>query len=136
MVSVAHDHVHEILHLRGFPRCVSKVIPSGDFLEYEQSDFITAVKKIGRLYVMRGPYGIAAQIVFKYVRVFSLESFRGGASEIRIGFMPVQPPKLQYLAVEVAFPVGFVDRERPYSHPRLEFIHVRRSILYLDVNGI
>ena len=136
MVSIAHDHVDEILHLRGFPCCISKVIPSGDFLEDKQPDFIAAVKKIGRLYIMRGPDRITTQIVFKDVRVFPLEPFRGRAPEVGECFMPVQAPELQGLAVEIAFPVGFADSKGTDAHPRLEFVNICRTVHDLNVYRI
>ena len=52
MVAILHNHLADILQGLLFPLRISDMLPSRNLGKYQQSDFITAINKILRLWVM------------------------------------------------------------------------------------
>src|SRR5215472_2198762 len=80
---------------------VADVLPPRDFLENQQADFVTAVKEVWRLRIMRRAHQIALQLLLQDQRVLPLHASRHGGPHKGKGLVPVQPAQLQRLAVQL-----------------------------------
>src|SRR5262249_51862221 len=88
-VPVAANHASNVVNGDVLPRLVSDVLPSGDFFEDEQTDFIAGVEEVARLRIVRGADNVALQIVAKNHCVAALAAPGHGLSEPRESLMAV-----------------------------------------------
>ncbi len=62
MVPIAADHFADVLNRKVLPRLVANVLPAGDLFENEQAEFVTGIKKMRRLRIMRRADHVAMQL--------------------------------------------------------------------------
>src|SRR2546423_4686924 len=91
MIPIAADHAADVIHSQRFPGLIPDMLPSGNFLEHEQSDLITTVKEVPRLRIMRSANNIAFQILAENVRIALLYATGHRLPHERERLMPIEP---------------------------------------------
>ena len=106
MVPVAANHAAHVVDRYQLPRLVADVLPAGNFLQHQQSDFVAGIEKVARLRIVRGAHDIALELVAQNVRVAALGAAGHRLADKGKGLMTVQPAQLDHFAVEFEAVVG------------------------------
>ena len=105
-IPVAPDHAAHIVHRDPLPGFVTNVLPTRNFLEHQQANFIAGIQKMPRLRIVRGSDNIALELVAQYLRVAPLHPAGHGLSHEGKRLVPIQSAQLDHLAVELKSVVG------------------------------
>ena len=76
------------------------MLPAGNFLKDQQTQFVARIKEVRRLRIVRGAHQVALERVLEDFCVFFLRPAAHGVTDIGEGLMPVQTANFQLLAVE------------------------------------
>jgi len=106
MVPVAANHAAHVVNGDQLPRFVADVLPAGNFLEHQQSNFVAGIEKVARLRIVRGAHDVAPELVTEDVRVPALGAARHGLADEGKGLMAVQSAQLDHLAIELEAVIG------------------------------
>ena len=101
MVAALAHHLTAVLQSLCLPAFVTDVLPAGHLDKYQHAQLVTGVQKRRALGAVAGAHGVAAQIFFQDLGVQPLHTVRHGVALIGKALMPVQPPQLHPLAVQV-----------------------------------
>src|SRR5215510_11722689 len=100
MVPIPPDHASHIVNCKVLPLLVSSVLPARDLLKHQESKFITGVKKMRRLRVMRCPDDIAFEFFLEDFSVAALHACGHSLTHERESLMAVETAKLDHSSVQ------------------------------------
>src|SRR5208283_895133 len=106
MVPVATDHAPDIVDGDLLPRFVTNVLPTGDFLEHEQAQFVAGVEKVTRLRIMRSADNVALELSAQNLRIAALGAAGHRLPDEGKRLVTVQSAELDDLAIQLEAVVG------------------------------
>src|ERR1043166_1119902 len=99
MVPISTDHSADVVDRDQFPVFVANVLPARNFFQDQQADFITSIKKVARLRVVRGADDIALQLIAQNQSVTALSASRHRLANPGKCLVPVEPTQFDNLSI-------------------------------------
>jgi hypothetical protein len=100
MVPVAPDHPADVVNRQFLPLLVSDMLPSGNFLQGEQSYFVACVEEMTRLRIVGSANDIALELFAKYLGIATLTTPGHCLADEGESLVSVETAKLDYFAVQ------------------------------------
>ena len=117
-----------------FQACVADVLPSGNFFEHQQADFVAGIEEVARLRVVRGADDVALELVAQNDRIAALGTAGHGLADEGEGLMPIESAQLDDFAVQleaVIGELGFAEAEAAGV-----FVEELRSATQANASGV
>ena len=90
MVPVAANHTSNVIDRQLLPRFIANMLPSRYLFQHQQSHFVTCVKEVPRLRIVRRAHDVAMKLITQYVGIATLYAPRHRLADPRVCLMPIQ----------------------------------------------